>query len=152
MAQQQTTIPARTNAPLYSLGAGVALVALAILALTVIPERNQSQTFIVVGLIVTTVPSLIAAGFAERSSRDIRNGVVEEKVKTGATRALVETGVTDVVDASGRGASSTAAIDALTAHTAALTSVLQTMSPAPSYPDGTVYSSDPAEDGTPPPV
>jgi hypothetical protein len=61
-----------------------------------------------VGLIVTTVPSLIAAGFAERASRDIRNGVVKDKVAD----ALEETGVAQV--ARDAGETTPAALKALT--------------------------------------
>lgn len=75
-------------------------------------EHPGSMT--VIGLIVTTIPSLIAAAFAERASRDIRNGVVEEKAKEGAKQALDEKGVTEVVEASQRGATTVLAMQALT--------------------------------------
>jgi ribosomal protein S11 len=52
---------------------------------------------------------------------------MEQKVKDGATKALQDTGVTDVVNASGRGASSAAAIQALTASTLALTKIMDKM-------------------------
>ncbi len=39
-------------------------------------EATQNTLTIVVGLLVTTIPSVIAAGYSERASRDLRNGVV----------------------------------------------------------------------------
>jgi hypothetical protein len=122
--QQSTQISTRTNLPVFTLGAAVILVMLAILGFIFIPAGNVVAQESLIGLIVTTVPSLIAAAFAERTGRDVRNGVMEQKVKDGATKALQETGVTDVVDASGRGAASAAAIKALTASTNALTTLV----------------------------
>lgn len=49
-------------------------------------------------VVASTVPSLLAAGFAERASRDIRNGTVTEKARQGATEALEETGVIQAVE------------------------------------------------------
>lgn len=43
------------------------------------------------------LPGLLAAAYAERTSRNLHNGVVEEKAKEGAMQALQETGVTSVV-------------------------------------------------------
>jgi hypothetical protein len=119
-----TKISPRTNLPIFTLTAAVAFVFLAIMGFIFIPEHNVIAQETLVGLIVTTVPSLIAAAFSERTGRDVRNGVVEQKAKDGATKALRETGVTDVVEASGRGASSAAAIEALTASTQALTTLI----------------------------
>ena len=79
-------------------------------------DRNSTPIFVsIVGLIATSVPALIAAAFAERSSHDIRNGVVEEKAKRGTHKALEEAGVTEVVEATQRGEGSVAALRALTA-------------------------------------
>jgi hypothetical protein len=125
--QQSTQIGTRTNLPVFTLGAAVILVMLAILGFIFIPAGNVVAQESLIGLIVTTVPSLIAAAFAERTGRDVRNGVMEQKVKDGATKALQDTGVTDVVNASGRGASSAAAIQALTASTLALTKIMDKM-------------------------
>jgi hypothetical protein len=122
--QGSTQISTRTNLPVFTLGAAVIFVMLAILGFIFIPAGNVIAQETLVGLIVTTVPSLIAAAFAERTGRDVRNGVMEQKVKDGSIKALKETGVTDVVDASGRGASSAAAIAALTASTNALTTLV----------------------------
>jgi hypothetical protein len=125
--QGSTQISTRTNLPVFTLGAAVIFVMLAILGFIFIPAGNVIAQETLVGLIVTTVPSLIAAAFAERTGRDVRNGVMEQKVKDGATKALQDTGVTDVVNASGRGASSAAAIQALTASTLALTKIMDKM-------------------------
>ncbi len=101
------------NRPIYSLVAAIILVALVIVALIVVPHERNDQLLIVVGLIVSTVPSLLAAGFAERTARDVRNGVVQQKAREGAQQALDDSGVTDVVNATQRGASTVAAIAAL---------------------------------------
>jgi uncharacterized membrane protein YjjP (DUF1212 family) len=58
-------------------------------ALVVTGHANESTVTVLVGLI----PGLIASGYAERTNRDVRNGVVQEKAKTGAAAALTETGV-----------------------------------------------------------
>lgn len=81
-----------TNLPFYSLIAAVLFVALAVLALVFVPrdDTRMAQLVLVIGLIVTTVPSLIASAFAERTSRDVRNGVLVDQVKTGTKQALVE--------------------------------------------------------------
>lgn len=61
------------------------------------PEQ-QPSTLIVLGLIVSAVPGLIAASFAERTNRDIRNGTVVEKAREGAVKALQQTGVTNAIE------------------------------------------------------
>lgn len=99
--------------PLYTITAAILFVALAVLAAIFTPERNQSMTIILIGMVVTTVPSLIASAYAERTSRDVRNGVVEHKAKRGAIQALQETGVTDVVDANKRGEATELAMKAI---------------------------------------
>lgn len=101
------------NTPHYALGAGVVLVVSGIVAALVADDKATLATLL--GLVVTTVPSLLAAGYAERASRDIRNGTVTEKARQGTTKALEETGVTEVVEASQRGRASGLAMDALAA-------------------------------------
>jgi hypothetical protein len=125
--RESTQISRRTNLPVCTLAAAVIFVCLAIIGFIFIPEKNVTAQETLVGLIVTNVPVLIGASFAERNGRDIRNGVMEQKVKDGSIKALKETGVTDVVDASGRGASSAAAIQALTASTLALSKIMDKM-------------------------
>lgn len=110
--------------PIVTLTFATVFVALCIFGFIFIPQNNAAAQETLVGIMIGTVPSLIAASFAERTNRDVRNGVVEQKVKDGATRALKETGVTDVVEASGRGASSAAAVNALIASTQALTTII----------------------------
>lgn len=107
--RQPRAIP--PNAPHYTLGAGVLLVVVGVLA-AYLTDNRQSMTTLL-GLIATTVPSLLAAGYAERASRDIRNGTVTEKAKQGTKQAMDEVGVTEVVEASQRGASSVMATQAL---------------------------------------
>lgn len=119
-----TPISRSTNLPIVTLTFATVFVALCIFGFIFIPQNNAAAQETLVGIMIGTVPSLIAASFAERTNRDVRNGVVEQKVKDGATRALKETGVTDVVEASGRGASSAAAVNALIASTQALTTII----------------------------
>lgn len=85
----------RNNLPLYSLGSAILLLLSAVIAVVVVdPSKQSTPVFIsVMGLILTTVPSLLAAAFAERTARDVRNGVVEEKVRNGAHQAMREAGV-----------------------------------------------------------
>jgi hypothetical protein len=54
--------------------------------------KNDEVLALMGGLIVASVPGLLAATFAERASRDIRNGVVQNKMES----ALESTGVTEM--------------------------------------------------------
>lgn len=101
------------NTPHYTLGAGVLLTVVAMFAALATDDRDTLRTLM--GLIVSTVPSLLAAGYAERASRDIRNGTVAEKARQGTVKALEDTGVTDVVEASHRGQGTLLAMQALAA-------------------------------------
>lgn len=95
----------------------ITVIAFLFTAVVLILFSNPSEspeTMTVIQLVVMTVPGLIAAAFAERASRDIRNGVIEEKAKEGAKQALDEKGVTEVVEASQRGATTVLAMQALT--------------------------------------
>lgn len=105
------------NVPVYSLVAVVALVGLAVLGLAVVPlnEKSTPLFYSVVGLIVTTVPSLIAATFAERTARDVRNGTLEDKARLGTHQALKESGVTDVVEATRKGDTTLVALQGIQA-------------------------------------
>lgn len=129
MSEVPTTTPisSKTNLPLFTLGAVCVLVALGIIAAIFIPARNQSTVDLLVTMIIASVPGMIGAAYSERNSRDMRNGVLEQKAKDGATKALQETGVTDTVDASGRGAVAAKAIEALDLHTQALTTMVNTL-------------------------
>lgn len=83
----------KNNLPVVAAGTMVILIGYAVL----LAVTGHMSDQIVGGLIVSTIPSLAAAGFAERAARDIRNGVVQDKAKAGVHEALAETGVTDVV-------------------------------------------------------
>lgn len=98
------------NTPVWSLVTAVMLVGFAVVTLVFADFDDERTPYIVMvlGLIVTTVPSLISSVFAERASRDIRNGVVVEKTREGATEALHETGVSNVANVN------PAAIEAIT--------------------------------------
>lgn len=71
-----------------------AVVALILIAavLVLYDDKGDRNTAKVIGLIVTTIPGLLALGFAERASRDIRNGTLVAKSKQGASAALKEHG------------------------------------------------------------
>lgn len=83
-----------TSAPIYALGSILAFVAAVVILIVTNHEQGNGGMFI--AFAISTLPSLVAALFAERSARDIRNGVVQDKVRQGATDALQETGVTEV--------------------------------------------------------
>lgn len=119
--------------PLYALAATVVFIAAAVLLILFSPPDNEN-TGLFIALIVTTVPSLVAAFASERASRDIRNGLVEHKAKEGAKQALQETGVAEVVELTNRGQSSVLAMQALarlletnTAATQTNTDVIQSV-------------------------
>lgn len=86
---------ASTNLPVYSLIAAVVFVGLAVAALVFVPADDVriTQVVLLVGLVVSTVPSLIASAYSERTSRDVRNGVLVDQVKVGTKQALTEHGV-----------------------------------------------------------
>lgn len=105
-------IPRGHNKPLYSLATAVLLTTIGALVL-IFGSENGSNTVVLIGLVATTVPSLIAAAFSERTARDVRNGVLEEKARRGAHTALEESGVKEVVDMTHRGETSLLAMEAL---------------------------------------
>lgn len=76
---------------LFSALALFALILFAIVALAIgggLTDQSTPLVVTLVGLVVSTVPSLIAAAFAERASKDIRNGTVVAKAKEGAVEAI----------------------------------------------------------------
>jgi hypothetical protein len=81
------------NAPRFALTTALVLIGGAAVGFTVAKD-TQSLAIVV----AATVPSLLAAAFAERASRDIRNGTVTEKAREGAVEALQETGVVQAVE------------------------------------------------------
>lgn len=117
-------IPATKNLPYASLASAVLLI---IVGAVVVVSGNGGENggAILIGLVVTTIPSLIAAAFAERNAKDIRNGTVTEKVRQGTHKALDEAGVV-----TRDGPAVQAAMTASAASTAALTALLQRLEPA----------------------
>jgi hypothetical protein len=82
------------NAPVLAIISALTLMAFAVVVI-VTGYGGESSGQLLVALILSTVPSLIAAAFAERASRDIRNGVVTAKARKGAQAALDDTGLTE---------------------------------------------------------
>ncbi len=82
----------RENLPIAALVSGVVLLISAMtLLVTVDVERQTTPAFVtILGLLVTSIPSLFAAAFAERAARDIRNGVVRESVKEATAQVIDE--------------------------------------------------------------
>lgn len=110
------------NMPLWSLlSAVVLIITLGFVILTMPADKlSTSQLGIFIALIASTVPSLIASAYAERTSRDVRNGVVAEKAREGAVMAINET---EVLTQSGPVA--TASLETSAAATVALTELLK---------------------------
>lgn len=97
--------------PLFSLIATVVFV-LAAVVLLLFAEPGRETLFF--AILASTLPTLVAAFSAERTNRDVRNGVITDKARQGAEQALDNKGVTEVVELTHRGQSSTLAIQALT--------------------------------------
>lgn len=112
------------NIPVVTLVALV-LTVVALVLLILFGDPARSATF--EGILIGAVPSLLAAAYSERSSRDIRNGTVTDKARQGARAALDESGVTEVVQNAGQ--HQAAYVDTLNAHTAALVQLLTTKPP-----------------------
>lgn len=74
----------------------VAVACAVIAAVTVLIIEGDGNSGVITVLVGLLPAMLVGAGYAERNSRDIRNGTVVEKAKQGATQALQETGVTAV--------------------------------------------------------
>lgn len=100
----------------------VAVFAILVVAVVVLSVTGATRNELVLTSLLALIPGTLAAGYAERTNRDVRNGVVQEKAKEGAKQALNETGVTDIVNSSQD--TNKAYMDALNAHTAALTQLL----------------------------
>lgn len=111
----------KNNLPLYTfILAGLMLIA-AVLAIVFAPNANDAHSL--VEFVILSFPGFVAAGFGERNHRDIRNGVVQEKVKQGALDAFKESGVQATVDAAGRGEATNLAMQALAELLKANTSI-----------------------------
>jgi len=78
-------IPKGTNTP-YLAFATIALFVTAVVVLIITDHAEDSTLFI--GFVITTCPSIVAAIFAERAAKDIRNHVVQEKARAGTEQAL----------------------------------------------------------------
>lgn len=100
------------STPFYTLATTLIFLAAAVvLALT--DAANAGGGAVLLAFLISTMPSLVAAGFSERVSRDVRNGTIVEKARQGTVQALAETGVTDAIE---QGRQTTpAALEALTA-------------------------------------
>lgn len=79
--------------PLYGTACIVIMVIAAVVLVLFANPATAPSLSVVIGLLVTTVPSLVAAVFSERAAKDIRNGVLTEKVVKGTKQALQEHGV-----------------------------------------------------------
>lgn len=87
-----TLKPGGTNVPVYALAALVVFtVSLVVLIITGHANGDLFAVFV-----VSTLPSLVAAMFAERTARDVRNGVLQDKVRQGTHEALHESGVSEI--------------------------------------------------------
>jgi len=74
----------------------VAVAVAVIVAVTVLNVAGDGSSGVITVLVGLLPAMLVGAGYAERNSKDLRNGLITEKAKDGATQALAETGVTDV--------------------------------------------------------
>jgi hypothetical protein len=81
-----------TGKPIYATAVTVVCIVAAVVLVLFADPENQG-TITVIGLIVSTLPSLIASFFAERTSRDVRNGVLVDKVAEGTAQAIKSEGV-----------------------------------------------------------
>lgn len=72
----------------YATGGGLLAVGTVLILL-----GRADDVDMLLALAASTVPSFVAAGYAERASRDVRNGTVTEKAKEGALEAIEEKGV-----------------------------------------------------------
>lgn len=88
------------NVPLYSIIAATVFLTLAVI-LVIFADPHNIETITLIGFILSTIPSILASVFSEKSNKAITNGVVQEKARLGTTQALQETGVTAVASIAG---------------------------------------------------
>jgi len=81
-----------SNTPLYTMIATVICIVAGV-ALVIFGPAGSAEVTTLIGLLATTIPSIVSSLFSERASRDIRNGVLVEKVKQGAEQAIEESQV-----------------------------------------------------------
>lgn len=108
--------PVTRNTPIYSL---LGLVTFVVAMVVVYLTGHADDAGVLLALAASTIPSLVASLSAERASRDIRNGVVSDKVHEATTRALIDA---EVVTRTGPVA--TESVKALASQTAALEVIL----------------------------
>jgi glycerol-3-phosphate acyltransferase PlsY len=85
--------PVPKNMPVWSLLSAIVLIVVlgTVVLLTPIEKLSDPQVAIFFALVVSAVPTLLAAAYAERTSRDIRNGTVVAKVVEAIEEAQVLT-------------------------------------------------------------
>jgi hypothetical protein len=81
------------NMPVWSLLSAVALIVVlaAVVLFSPVDKLSDPQVAIFFTLVISAVPTLLAAAYAERTSRDIRNGTVVAKVVEAIEEAQVLT-------------------------------------------------------------
>lgn len=89
MPRSRSTLP---YAPLQALATTVIFVVSA-LALILTGHDKGGNGAVFIGLIISTLPSLVAATKAEQAVNYMKNGLVQEKAKEGAKEAVSESGV-----------------------------------------------------------
>jgi len=85
----------QTNTPVVAL-ATVALLLVSVVALILTGHFDEGGDALL-ALTLSTLPSIFASLYAERTARDVRNGVIAAQAKLGSRKALDETGVTEAV-------------------------------------------------------
>lgn len=85
------------NVPLFSIIAATVFLSLAVI-LVIFADPHNIETVTLIGFILSTIPSILASVFSEKSNKAITNGVVQEKARLGTTQALQETGITSAAN------------------------------------------------------
>jgi|SRR5690242_13891129 len=75
-----------SNAPLATLALAAMLLGTGVLIVLFGGDTDAAHQLLAV--VIAALPALLAAGYAERTSRDVRNGTVVEKARQGARKAL----------------------------------------------------------------
>lgn len=83
------------NQPLFTFLTAVVMMVAGACVLIFAPfdTAHNADLAIFFGMMSSAVPALVSSFFAERGSKDIRNGVVVDKAQQGAAQALEETGL-----------------------------------------------------------
>lgn len=85
-------LPQGSSTPLVSLGTLTLLLACG-LTLVVTGNADRGSGLTMLMIVLGNVPGAVAAIYAERTARDVRNGVVIDKSRQGAVAALADTGM-----------------------------------------------------------